>query len=103
MLGSELAEGKQNAIDFSVFSEPVVAGFLGWIYTDKTPPIQVEYAEEWLKIADMYQLEGLKADAGLEIGNKLTVENAVPTFHMAYLYNAKILQELVTKFIKKWV
>jgi len=50
-------------------------GFLEFIYTDKTE-ILPEYTEDWLRIADMYQLDGLKSDAGAAILKTLTVENA---------------------------
>jgi len=100
MFRAELSECKENSVDMSTFSEPVVQGFLEFLYTDKTTII-AEYAGEWLHISDMYQVDGLKMDAEREIGEKLTVEMAVEVFYAAHLYNAQLLKRTTARFIQK--
>jgi len=100
MFEAELSETKQSSLDLSSFSESVVKGLLEFIYTDKTVT-DPQYAEEWLRISDMYNLDDLKFDAGCDIGQKLDSENVVEYFRMAHLYRAKYLLGTTTRFMKR--
>jgi len=100
MFSHECSESKENRVDFSTFPEAVVQGFLEFIYTDKTE-ILPEYTVELLRIADMYQVDGLKTDAGIEISKALTVENAIQAFCLAYRYSAEDLKSKVKDFMKR--
>jgi len=100
MFRSELSETKERKVDMTTFPEPVVEGFLVFIYTDQTRIIP-EYAEEWLRIADMYGMAGLQNDAERAIGEELSDDNAVDIFCFAHTYNAHLLKTAVTDFIRR--
>jgi len=102
MFSNACSESQENRVDLSVFPEAVVKGFLEFIYTDKTEVLP-EYAEDWLRIADMYQLDGLKTDAGAAIIKTLTVENALEVFRLAHTYSVEDLKPKVTAFMKRCV
>jgi len=97
-----MTECKENRVEISDFSAPVVKGMLEYIYTDKTV-ILPEFGEEWLRIADMYELIGLKMRAETTIGENLAVDNAVEVFHWSILYKTPTLKGMVIQFIKESV
>jgi len=102
MFSNACSESQENQVDLSVFPEAVVKGFLEFIYTDKTE-ILPEYAADWLRIADMYGLDGLKTDAGAAIIKTLTVENAVEVFRFVHDYRVEDLKPKLNEFLKRYV
>jgi len=101
MFRSGLSETQENQMNLSAFSEPVVEGFLEFIYTDRTRIIP-EYADELLRIADMYDVTGLRDDVGHAISQELSDDTAVEAFCSAHTYNAERLKTTVTNFLKRY-
>jgi len=101
MFSNECSESKENEVDLSVFPEAVVQGFLEFIYTDRTE-ILLEHSEEWLRIADMYKLDGLKTDAGAAIGKTLTAENVLEIFRLVHVYSVEDLKPKLNDFMKRY-
>jgi len=96
-----LSESRDNRVDLSVFSPTLVKGMLEYIYTDKTDLTDADPGE-WLRIADMYELAGLKSDAACVISESLSVQNAAEAFQLSSLYNLEVLKTTVIEFIKQY-
>jgi len=98
MFDSMMSEANENRLDLSIFSEGAVRGMLEYIYTGKTE-ITTDNLPEWWRIADMYQLDELKADVEWATARNLTVENAIEAFQLSILFNANGLKKKVISFI----
>jgi len=95
-----MAETRGNRVDLSIFSPTAVKLMLEYIYTDKTNMLDGDVGE-LLRIADMYELEGLKADAALAIAENLNTENAAEAFQLSRLYRLEVLRTTVVEYIKQ--
>jgi len=95
-----MRESSINEAHVSGFSDLVVRGMVEFIYRDKTAII-MDFAVEWLNVAEMYKLDKLKADAAAVIGANLTIENSAIIFDAAILYNLPSLKAKVNQFIKE--
>jgi len=100
MFETQMIEYFGNQVRIEGFSEPVVRGMLEFIYTDSTK-ISLEYAEEWLRIADMYELKKLKTLVESVLIANLDVKNAIDAFRWSVLYKTTKLRTLAATFIKR--
>jgi len=90
----------ENVLEISKSSAPVVKGMLQFMYTGQTEII-LGHAQEWLQIADMYEISRLILLAEKKLSRNITVENAAEFYHYALLYNSKRLKYKSLKFITK--
>ncbi|ODM86868.1 Speckle-type POZ protein, partial [Orchesella cincta] len=70
MFNSDMVESRSNFVQIEDFEDDVVKGMLEHLYTGKTDSMD-ELAPELLRIAEKYDLGGLKADCVYKLGNKL--------------------------------
>ena len=97
-----MLESTQNVVKIDDFSDDIVKGMLDYIYTGQTGSLP-ENASELLRIADKYQLLGLKEDCERAIKKNLTVENAAEILVLAHLHSAEKLKTQVMIFIERYV
>jgi len=93
-----MIESKENRVEIKDFPGPIVRGMLEYIYSNYTE-ISPDDALEYLRIGDMYHLEGLKEDAIQCILGSLTEINAVKAFRASILYNLPTLKRKVAEFV----
>jgi len=87
-------------VDLTTFPATVVKGMLEYAYTDAIA-ITLEHIRDWLRIADMYDLGGLKWIVENTAGSNLKVDNAVEFFQLSVLYKADRLKTKVVEFMKQ--
>lgn len=102
MLQTHMAETAFNTVKISDFDGEVVKGMLEYVYTARTE-VMDERASDLLKIADKYDLQGLKDDCQHAISQNVNVNNAAETLVLADRYNALLLKQWVVNFIKRCV
>jgi len=100
MFQTMMTEAIQNQVDLSTFPAPVVQGMLEYAYTGNIK-IDLSLTGDYLRIADMYELKGLKASVEAKASSKLNVENAIETFELSNLYSAVDLKAKVVHFLKR--
>jgi BTB/POZ domain len=101
IFGAGMLESTKNEIRIQDFSAKTVKGMLQYIYTGQTESIE-ENAGELVKIADKYQVLGLKADCEVILGTDLTVQNAAEILILAHLSNALRLKAQALSFINRY-
>ena len=102
MFSSGMLESTQNVVKIDDFSDDIVKGMLDYIYTGQTGSLP-ENASELLRIADKYQLLGLKEDCERVIEKNLTIENAAEILALAHIHSANKLKTRVMVFIERYV
>ncbi|ODM61475.1 Speckle-type POZ protein, partial [Orchesella cincta] len=98
MFNSGMLENRSNFVEIADFEDDVVKGMLEHLYTGKTDCMD-ELAPELLRIAEKYDLGGLKADCVYELGDKLNLENAGELLVLAQTHNAPDLKARTMDFI----
>lgn len=73
---------------------------LEYLYTGETGAIN-ELAPDLLRIAEKYDLPGLKEDCEDAICCQITIENAAEMLSYSCTHNAKLLKQYVLDFIKR--
>ena len=80
----------------------VVQAFVSWFYIGEVPSeVMDANLSSFLRLADYYDLAAMKAQAEHSAITSLTVENVLEMFSLADLYNAKVLKEATSLFIKE--
>lgn len=100
MFQTDMSEKERNTVEMSDFEEVVVKGMLEYLYTGGTGAIN-HRAPDLLRIAEKYDLPGLKEDCEDVICCQITVDNAAETLNFACTHNAKLLKQYVLDFIKR--
>jgi speckle-type POZ protein len=96
-----MLEFTKNEVRIQDFSAETVKGLLQYIYTGQAESIG-ENAGELMKIADKYQVLGLKEDCEEILGRDLAVENAAEILILAHLHNAPQLKAQAISFINRY-
>lgn len=86
-------ENIKNEVKPEIFQK-----ILEFIYTCEIENLD-DHAEELLKAAHLYELQGLKEFCEYSISDILTTENAIRILLLAERYNAKLLMDFSTNFI----
>lgn len=102
MFNTNMTETATNAVKIIDFDDVVVKAMLEYLYTGRTKLLN-ELAFDLFKIADKYNLPGLKEDCEFSIAKNLNVENACPILVMAHTYNASWLLSRVVNYINRYV
>lgn len=89
-----------NSVKIVDFDDDVVKAMLEYLYTGQTE-LLVEMAMDLFKIADKYDVPGLKEDCEYSIAQNLSVDNATHVLMMAHTYNAKSLMSRVIDYINR--
>lgn len=100
MLETNMKEKEQSVVQISDFDGDVVRGMLQYLYTGETPLVS-QRGPDLLRIADKYDLLGLKEDCEHAICDNLSVDNAAEMLSVAHMYNATLLKQFVLGFIKR--
>jgi speckle-type POZ protein len=101
MLRANMKERAEAKIIIEDFPPSVIQHLLEWIYTDKVVDLDNgDTAKALLPAAEKYLLQDLKIDCEISIAKKMTVESAIEDLILADMYNATILKEAATKFVK---
>ncbi|ODM90164.1 Protein roadkill [Orchesella cincta] len=98
MFNTNMTENETKTLVISDFDDVVVKGMLEHLYTGETDCMN-EQAQDLLKIAEKYDLGGLKADCEFELGDKLDLENAGELLVLAQTHNAPDLKSRAMDFI----
>ncbi|ODM89148.1 Speckle-type POZ protein [Orchesella cincta] len=102
MFNTNMTENETKTLVISDFDDVVVKGMLEHLYTGETDCMN-EQAQDLLKIAEKYDLGGLKADCEYELGDKLDLENAGELLVLAQTHNAPDLKTRAMDFINGYV
>ena len=100
MFSSGMLESTQNVVRIDDYSDDIVKGMLDYIYTGETDSLP-ENGPELFRIADQYQLLGLKDDCERAIEKNLTVEDAAEIWVLAHLHNSNKLKAHVMTFTRR--
>ncbi|KAG4077526.1 hypothetical protein HA402_002953 [Bradysia odoriphaga] len=99
MLGTNMTEKQQSTVEILDFDTDVVRGMLQYLYTGETE-LMGQHAPDLLRIAEKYDLAGLKEACEHAICDDLNVDNAAMLLNLAHLHNAILLKRCVLDFIK---
>ncbi|XP_037045183.1 speckle-type POZ protein-like [Bradysia coprophila] len=100
MLGTNMTEKQQNTVEILDFDTDVVRGMLQYLYTGETELIG-RHAPDLLRIAEKYDLAGLKEACEHAICDDLNVDNAAMLLNLAHMHNATLLKQCALDFIKR--
>ncbi len=100
MLETDMTEKEQSAVQIPDFDDNVVKGMLQYVYTGETQLV-CQRGPDLLRIADKYDLPGLKEDCEQAICDGLTVDNAADMLTLAHMHNALLLKQCVLVYIKQ--
>ena len=82
------------------YNKEVVGAFVDYFYKGEIPTAVLEAnISSFMELADLYNLDPLKAQVEDMAIKNLTLENVVEMFSVANLYNAEILKEASKFFI----
>ena len=83
-----------------IYNKEVVGAFVDYFYKGEIPTVVLEAnISSFMELADLYNLDPLKAQVEDMAIKNLTLENVVEMFSVANLYNAEILKEASKFFI----
>lgn len=99
MLQTNMTEKEQSNVRILDFDDDVVKGMLQYLYTGETDLIG-QRAPDLLRIAEKYDLPGLKKICEHAIIKDLNVDNAAVMLILAHMHNATQLKQCVLDFIK---
>jgi len=100
MFNVEMMEKETSTLEIPDFTDEEVKGMLEYVYTGKTNAM-ADNAEELLKMADKYDLEGLKESCEATIGENLSNDNVAGILVLAHTYNAPVLKARAISFINR--
>ena len=86
MISGDWKEKTENEAKIDVFSPESFLDFLNFLYTDSVEDIKA-HVIELLEMADMYQVEGLRALCENTLLDNLDEENAGDIFQYAHLFS----------------
>ena len=93
MMTRDTKEKKEGQVQLQ-FKEEVVKGFVGFFYTRKVPQEVIEeHLEDFLTLADSYDVAPLKLQVEEAAVQLLTTDNMVDMFYLGDLYCATQLKE----------
>jgi len=98
MLTGPMLENRQDSIQIVDFDDNAIQGMLEYLYSGEVLNLE-ETAGELLKIAEKYNLPGLKTLSEDSLTGNITVENACHHLALAHVYNVSKLMKSVHKFI----
>lgn len=99
MMASNMTEKEQSAVQIPDFDDDVVKGMLQYLYTGETQLVG-QRGPDLLRIADKYDLSGLKEDCEHAICDGLNVDNAADMLALAHMHNATLLKQCALVYIK---
>lgn len=100
MFTAEMTEAKNGHVVVPGISPSLFQQLLHYIYNNTCTSIDLEFGADWLRVADMYQLDGLKNYLEKVFGENITVENAVELYDAAFLHRLDKLKQATVDFIK---
>lgn len=98
MLETDMQEKKNSKIEFTDISMDILSEMVQYLYTGKVENIK-EYACDLVKLADKYDIKGLKLMCEKQFYSELSIESAIKLFILADSYNCKNLRSPILKFI----
>ena len=98
MFRSQMTESIENVVEIEDFDEETVRGMLEYIYTGTTKTLETNFMN-LMKIADKYQLLGLKRKCEDVVMTKLNFESAGEILAVADVYSPGYLKPQVINFM----
>ncbi|CAL8116525.1 unnamed protein product [Orchesella dallaii] len=98
MFNVNMLEKQLNVVQIIDFDDDVVKGMLEHVYTGETK-LMAERAQELLKIAEKYDMTGLKEDCEYQLADNLNMKNAAAILVLAHVHNAPFLKQKTIHFI----
>ncbi|OXA43363.1 Speckle-type POZ protein B [Folsomia candida] len=102
MFSSKMLESTMNTVEIPDFDEDVVEGMLEFMYSGQVEGLHdPDKASALLRIAEKYDLPGLKEECEHNMAENLNVDTAITILVMAHIHNAALLKLKVIDFINR--
>jgi len=98
MMKSGMKETRDNAVTIEDFDEETVNAMVHYMYTGENS-FPREKLSDVLRIAEKYNLPGLKKSCEVQMCDSLTMDNINKAFEIAYLYELDLLKRRAIDFI----
>ncbi|CAL8084199.1 unnamed protein product [Orchesella dallaii] len=98
MFSANMIEKESSTVEIIDFDDEIVEGMLEYNYTGATGCMQ-ERAPELLRIAEKYDISGLKNDCEYQLVDNLNKKNAAAILIVAHTQNASYLKQRTLEFI----
>jgi len=99
LLNSDMKETQEGVVRLEMFTEPVMATTLQFIYTGDVQILDEDNARDLIAVADYLFLDKLKPLAGGVLVQKLNILNCISTYYFAERYQCEDLLSNIRKFI----
>jgi speckle-type POZ protein len=101
MFSTAMAEAQSNEAKIDAIDPNIFEHLLRFIYGGKLPENLAGIAEDVFKAAHFYEIHRLKETCEDEMNEKLSAENAMEIYKLAYVYGLKKLKENARTVIKR--
>jgi hypothetical protein len=101
MFSVPMVEAQTNEVKIEVIEPNIFEHLLQFVYGQKLPQNLFKVVVDLFKAAHYYEVKDLMEICEDEIEEKLTIENAIQFYELAYVYDVKNLKENVWSFIKR--
>ena len=99
LMTTEMREKEEKKTNIK-YNNQVVGAFVDYFYNGEIPKLVLEgNISSFMELADLYNLDPLKALVEDTAVKNLTLENVVEMFRVAKVYDAKILEKASSLFI----
>jgi hypothetical protein len=101
LFSTAMAEARTNEAKIDAIEPNIFESLLRFIYGGKLPENLASVAVDLFKAAHYYEIEDLKLVCEREVEEKLSEENAIQFYELAYVYDMKDLKTDAWKIIKR--